>query len=108
MPELLKQGKKLSPKEVVQHCSENNIPSIAYTYTEPTVYFEYAFDTMKLAHKAGIKENDIVLEINGFKLTEKKELADIIQTLKVGDECEMTVMRGNDTLKVKTILEERK
>ncbi|MGD0977313.1 MAG: trypsin-like peptidase domain-containing protein [Minisyncoccia bacterium] len=60
------------------------------------------------AHKAGIKENDIVLEINGNKLTEKKELADIIQTLKVGDECEMTVMRGKDTMKLKTILEERK
>jgi len=63
MPELLKQGKKLSPKEVVQHCIENNIPSIAYTYTEPTVFFEYCFDTMKLAHKAGIKN---VRVSNGF------------------------------------------
>lgn len=60
------------------------------------------------AHKAGIKENDIVLEINGNKLTEKKELADIVQTLKVGDECEMTVMRGKEMMKMKTVLEERK
>jgi len=60
------------------------------------------------AHKAGIKENDIVLEINGDKLTEKHELADVIQTLNVGDELEMTVMRGKDTMKVKTVLEERK
>ncbi len=60
------------------------------------------------AHKAGIKENDIVLEINGAKLTEKYELADVIQNLKVGDQCEMTFMRGDKTMKVKTVLEERK
>jgi serine protease Do len=60
------------------------------------------------AGKAGIKENDIVLEINGDKLTEKKELADIIQTCKVGDELELTVMRKDQTIKLKTVLEERK
>lgn len=60
------------------------------------------------AHKAGIKENDIVLEINGDRLTEKHELADVVQELRVGDECEMTVMRGEKTMKVKTRLEERK
>ncbi|MEX2053114.1 MAG: PDZ domain-containing protein, partial [Candidatus Paceibacterota bacterium] len=60
------------------------------------------------ADKAGIEENDIVLEINGDKLTEKNELADIIQSSKVGDELEMTVMRKDKTMKVKTVLEERK
>jgi len=60
------------------------------------------------ADKAGIRENDIVLEINGEKLTEKRELADLIQTASVGDEIEMTVMRKNKTMKVKTTLEERK
>lgn len=60
------------------------------------------------AHKAGIRENDIVLEINGEKLTEKRELADLIQVAGVGDEIEMTVMRKDKTMKVKTILEERK
>lgn len=60
------------------------------------------------ADKAGIKENDIVLEINGEKLTEKRELADLIQTASVGDEIEMTVMRKDKTMKVKTTLEERK
>ncbi len=60
------------------------------------------------ADKAGIRENDIVLEINGEKLTEKKELADLIQTAKVGDDIEMTVMRKDKTMKLKTVLEERK
>ncbi|MDO8492343.1 MAG: trypsin-like peptidase domain-containing protein [bacterium] len=60
------------------------------------------------ADKAGIRENDIVLEINGEKLTEKRELADLIQTASVGDEIEMTVMRKDKTTKVKMVLEERK
>jgi serine protease Do len=60
------------------------------------------------ADKAGIKENDIILEINGNKLDEKNELADIIQKSKVGDDIEMTVMRKDETMKLKTALEERK
>ncbi|MBI2063194.1 MAG: trypsin-like peptidase domain-containing protein [Candidatus Yanofskybacteria bacterium] len=60
------------------------------------------------ADKAGIRENDIVLEINGEKLTEKKELADLVQVAKVGEEIEMTVMRKDKTTKIKTVLEERK
>lgn len=60
------------------------------------------------ADKAGVRENDIVLEINGEKLTEKKELADLIQVAGVGDEIEMTLMRKDKTMKVKTVLEERK
>jgi S1-C subfamily serine protease len=60
------------------------------------------------AAKAGIKENDIVLEINGAKLTEKNELADVIQACEVGDEVEMTVLRKDRTMKVKAKLEERK
>ena len=30
-------------------------PSIAYTYTEPIIFVEYALDTMKLAREAGLK-----------------------------------------------------
>ncbi|MBI2063626.1 MAG: trypsin-like peptidase domain-containing protein [Candidatus Yanofskybacteria bacterium] len=60
------------------------------------------------ADKAGVRENDIVLEINGEKLTEKRELADLIQTANVGDEIEMTVMRKDKTTKVRAVLEERR
>jgi len=60
------------------------------------------------ADKAGIKENDIVLEINGAKLTEKNDLADVIQSCRVGDEIEMTILRKDETIRVKVRLEERK
>lgn len=47
-------GEDWSPERIVQYCKEHNIPGIAYTYTEPTVFMEYALDTAKLAHKEGI------------------------------------------------------
>jgi len=37
--------------------------SLSYTYTEPTVYFEFAYDTAKLAEKAGLKN---VFVSNGY------------------------------------------
>ncbi len=60
------------------------------------------------ADKAGVKENDIILEINGTKLDDKTELADVIQKCKVGDEIDMAVMRKDKTMNLKTALEERK
>lgn len=46
---------KVSPKQMVDEAKKQKCPSISYTYTEPTIFFEYALDTMKLAHKAGLK-----------------------------------------------------
>ena len=48
-----KSGENLSPKKIIELAQKNNCPSISYTYTEPTIFLEYAFDTMKLAKKAG-------------------------------------------------------
>ncbi len=59
-------GTERSPKEVVQHAVESGSASIAYTYTEPTIYFEYAFDTAVLAQTAGIKN---VFVTNGYTTT---------------------------------------
>ncbi|GAI55261.1 unnamed protein product, partial [marine sediment metagenome] len=33
----------------------NNCPSLTYTYTDPIVYYEYTYDTAKLARSAGIR-----------------------------------------------------
>lgn len=46
---------KLSPEDIVNICIENKVPIIAYTYNEPAIFFEYTYDTAKLAHKKGIK-----------------------------------------------------
>jgi len=46
---------KLPCKEAVKNAKEEGCSSIAYTYSEPTVFYEYAIDTAKLAKKEGIK-----------------------------------------------------
>lgn len=45
----------LMPQKVVDKCLDNNCKSIAYTYSEPVVFYEYMYDTAKIARKKGIK-----------------------------------------------------
>jgi pyruvate formate lyase activating enzyme len=45
----------LPPEKVVQLALENNCQSIAYTYSEPTIFYEYMIETAKLAHQKGLK-----------------------------------------------------
>lgn len=56
-----------SPQEIVDLAIKRNIPAIAYTYNEPAVFFEYAYDTMKLAKKAGLKN---IFVSNGYESEE--------------------------------------
>ncbi|MBI5148475.1 AmmeMemoRadiSam system radical SAM enzyme, partial [Candidatus Pacearchaeota archaeon] len=53
----------LTPEQVIKRAKQENCKIISYTYTEPTIFFEYMLDIAKLAKKAGIK-NTIVS--NGF------------------------------------------
>ena len=48
-------GQDAPPEALVNACRQRGIPMIAYTYNEPTVFFEYTYDTAKLAHEMGIK-----------------------------------------------------
>ncbi len=60
-------GDAFSPQDVVAAALKGDCKSIAYTYTEPTVYFEFAFDTAKLAHEKGIQN---VFVTNGYMTAE--------------------------------------
>jgi pyruvate formate lyase activating enzyme len=48
-------GHPLSPERAVELALEHGCGSIAYTYNEPVVFFEYAYDTARLASEAGLK-----------------------------------------------------
>ncbi|MFH1007424.1 MAG: AmmeMemoRadiSam system radical SAM enzyme [Candidatus Latescibacterota bacterium] len=63
-------GKDLAPDQVVSLARQHHCRSIAYTYTEPTVFFEYAYDTARLASEAGIKN---VWVTNGYVTREALE-----------------------------------
>ncbi len=45
----------LSPEQIVDLAENYETPSIAFTYTEPTIFYEYMLDTAKLAKRRGIK-----------------------------------------------------
>jgi len=56
-------SENIAPETVVQQAIQAGCHSIAYTYTEPTVFYEYALDTAKYAHKKGLKN---VFVTNGY------------------------------------------
>lgn len=64
-------GKNLPPEQVVKHALDNNCPSISYTYTEPTIFLEYALDCMKLAKGKELKN---VWVSNGYMTKEALNL----------------------------------
>ena len=59
------------------------------------------------AEKAGIKEKDIILECNSFKITEEKPLIDIIQDSEIGKEISFKILRNKKEKIIKTILKEK-
>lgn len=60
-------GSEMTPDEIVSAAIRNRCDSIAYTYTEPTIYFELAYDTAKIAHEKGLKN---VFVTNGYMTEE--------------------------------------
>lgn len=60
------------------------------------------------ADKAGIVENDIILEIDGTKLTSDRNLAGIIRTKQVGDTVRLKVLHRGEEKGVSVVLEEMK
>ncbi|HEB01426.1 MAG TPA: AmmeMemoRadiSam system radical SAM enzyme [Candidatus Portnoybacteria bacterium] len=48
-------GENLPPEKIIQAALDNNCPSISYTYTEPTIFLEYALETMKIAEKKKLR-----------------------------------------------------
>jgi pyruvate formate lyase activating enzyme len=64
-------GTRCTPGDVVDAAQRGGCRSIAYTYTEPTVFFEFAYETAKLAHDRGIRN---VFVTNGYMTSEALEM----------------------------------
>lgn len=64
-------GRARTPVEIVEMALRSGAGSIAYTYTEPTVYFEFAFDIAGIAREKGLKN---VIVTNGYMTREMLEL----------------------------------
>ncbi len=60
------------------------------------------------AEKAGLKEGDIILEVNGVKLTVDNDLAKMVQKSKVGERITLKILRDGQNNTLAVVLEERK
>ena len=60
-------GEEVPPEDIVAAARQAGCHSIAYTYTEPTIFFEYAQDIAVLAEAQGLKN---VFVTNGYMTTE--------------------------------------
>lgn len=60
-------GEERTPADIVRNAQSSGCASIAYTYTEPTIFFELAYETSVLAQKQGIKN---VFVSNGYMTEE--------------------------------------
>jgi len=56
-------GQPVKPEQIVKEALEYGCQSISYTYTEPTIYFELAYDTALLASEKGLKN---IFVTNGY------------------------------------------
>jgi hypothetical protein len=65
-----------SPQQIVEVALKYNSKSISYTYTEPTVFYEFMLETAKLAHAAGLKN---IMVSNGY--INKEPLLELIPYL---------------------------
>jgi pyruvate formate lyase activating enzyme len=94
----------LMPDQVIKESIKSNCKSIAYTYTEPVTFYEYAYETAILAREAGVKN---IIKSNGYIKTEPlKKLCTVIDganiDLKSFNETTYLKLSGG---KLQTVLE---
>jgi len=101
------QNYHLPPEKVVQLALKRGSQSIAYTYAEPIVFYEYMLDTAKLARQNGVKS--VVISAGYINTEPLKELCETVDAVKIDlksfrDEFYQNICRGAlqpvlDTLK---------
>jgi len=60
-------GKDTAPESIVEQAVATRSATIAYTYTEPTIYFEMALDTARIAVRKGVRN---IFVSNGYMTEE--------------------------------------
>jgi pyruvate formate lyase activating enzyme len=61
----------MNPEEIVANALKYKCESISYTYTEPTIFFEYALETAKSAKEKGLYN---IFVTNGYMTKEALEM----------------------------------
>jgi len=71
----------LPPKDTAKAAANNNCVSIAYTYSEPTIFYEYMYDTAEAGHKENVKS--VVITAGYIKQKPLEELCKKVDAIKV-------------------------
>jgi pyruvate formate lyase activating enzyme len=64
-------GRERTPAQIVEAARQSGCGSISYTYTEPTIFFEFAWDTAGIAREMGLRN---IFITNGYMTSEALEL----------------------------------
>jgi len=79
------EGCPVSPEEIVEEAVADGCRSISYTYSEPTIFFELAFDTATIAAEKGLKNCFIS---NGYMTPEAvKKISPLLDSINVDLKC---------------------
>jgi pyruvate formate lyase activating enzyme len=73
-------GQEISPENLVMLAKKYQADGIAYTYTEPTIFFEYAKETAEIARKKGLYN---VFVTNGYMTPEAIEKMQFLDAARI-------------------------
>ncbi|MCL2496747.1 MAG: PDZ domain-containing protein, partial [Clostridiales bacterium] len=84
---------------------ENEQAAFSYRVEGPGVYV-YRVENNSNAERAGLKQGDRLISVNGQEITDAGQVSSIIQKLSVGDKLNMTYKREGETHTVDIIMQE--
>jgi pyruvate formate lyase activating enzyme len=71
----------LTPEDVVRYAQGQNAPVIAYTYSEPIIFYEYMFDTARIARRAGLR--NVVISAGFISPEPLWALCEVVDAIKI-------------------------
>ena len=69
------------PEAIVSASAQQGAPTIAYTYSEPTAFYEYVLDTARLARRNGL--HNVVISAGYINLEPLRELCQTVDAIKI-------------------------
>ena len=89
-------GHEAAPDSIVDQAKQAGCRSIAYTYTEPTIFYEYAYQTARLAQKAGLGN---LFVTNGYMTAGNGEALDTLHPYLDAANVDLKAFRDETYLK---------
>jgi pyruvate formate lyase activating enzyme len=69
------------PETILEAAAQSGTPSIAYTYSEPMVFYEYMLDTARLTRRAGLR--NVVISAGYVNPEPLRELCRAVDAIKI-------------------------